>query len=58
MVTKEEIQQFPWGVLYIVGRLWTLKTCNIGCCAVKVKVFFELPGDHLGIETCSIAVRL
>ena len=25
-VTKEEIQQSPWGVLYIVGRLWTLKT--------------------------------
>ena len=26
MVTKEEIQQSPWGVLYIVGKLWTLKT--------------------------------
>ena len=23
MVTKEEIQQYPRGVLYIVGRLWT-----------------------------------
>ena len=22
MVTKEEIQQSPWGVLYIVGKLW------------------------------------
>ena len=30
MVTKEETEKFPWGVLYIVGRLWTLKTCNIG----------------------------
>ena len=26
MVTKEEIQQSPWGVLYIVGKLWTLET--------------------------------
>ena len=26
MVTKEEIQQSPWGVLCIVGKLWTLKT--------------------------------
>ena len=26
MVTKEEIQQSPWGVLFIVGKLWTLET--------------------------------
>jgi len=31
------------------------KNCNIGCCVVEV--FFELPEDHLGIETCSTAER-